>query len=137
LSSTTWICRFEEADEGDSVVAVDGLREHLPGRDVERCHQFRGAVTLVLELAAAHAAGSSWAVRMDPLLGLDPGLLIDRQHDRVDWRAQIQAAHVTNPVPELRVVTTIDPPSNPGQIDVHRVQDPPHLRHRDVEPFAT
>jgi hypothetical protein len=70
---------------------------------------------------------------MDPLLGLDPGLFIDRQHDRVDRWRQIQAAHVTDPVPELRVVTPVDPPADLGQVDVHRVQDPPHLRHGDVE----
>lgn len=91
--------------------------------DIERSHQFGGAMTLVLELASTQSSRSWWPIRMDPLLGLDPGLLVNRQHERVDSGQVLAESIESNNAPTfIAFLETIDAAIDPS-LDIHVVLD--------------
>lgn len=65
------------------VVAVDGLGHPLAGVDVEGSQQRGRPVASVLELLAAGPTRFRRRGGGEALLGLDPGLLVDRHHQGV------------------------------------------------------
>jgi hypothetical protein len=77
---------FEEPDEGLGVVAGGVGGEHLTGVHIERGHQAGGAMTHVFELLAYRPARCRRSGGVRAAAGLDGGLLIDRQHQRVEGR---------------------------------------------------
>ncbi len=108
--------------------------------DVEGGEQAGGAVAAILELlahrdprhplVAVAAGGDRWACRVDPALGLDPGLLIDRPHQGVVGRVQVETADVTGLLPELGVVAG-HPRLHLPWFEIKGAADPPRLRRRD------
>lgn len=127
----------EERAEVDGVVlAGDRLGEDLAAMHVERGEDAGGAVTDVHELSARQLAGAGGLVAVAAFLGLDRGLLIHREHQRPLRRVEIEAAHVADPVPEPGVIAAVQPAAYAGQVDIHGGEDPPHLRHRHLDPLG-
>jgi hypothetical protein len=98
---------------------------------VEGGHQTGGAVTDVFELLAGRPPRCRRPGRVLAAAGLDGGLLIDRQHQRVEGLGQVQAAHVGDLFPELGVVAAGQPGADLVGLDVQVGEDPPDLRRRD------
>ena len=123
VGSTLDVDVVQEGAEVDRVVAStsvgDRLGEHLTACTSKRCGQRGDAVTLAA-LAASSPAGRGGVVGVFAALGLDRGLLVDRQHQRPLRRVEVQAADVADPFPELGVVTPVEPAPHPRQIDVRR-----------------
>src|SRR5215210_6531492 len=84
----------EEVDELDPAVAVVDLADHLAAVDEQGGEQRLDPVTAVLELAPRRLAGLRGQLLANRLLGLDRGLLVERDDERVLGRAQVQAADI-------------------------------------------
>jgi len=117
----------QEADEGDRVVAGDRLDDDLPGPDLQRGDDGHGAVADVLELAARPPARGARQLGIFAVLGLDPGLLIDADHDGVRLGAQVGVAYRCGLGPELFVVAAVQPAPDPVRSQLQVGQDPPDL----------
>ncbi len=143
LSRTTCIARssgdarldlFGEGDEGDRVVAGDVTRPHLAGHDVHRSEKRRGAMSPVLELAPLGLAGTNRLRGMFAALGLDAGLLVDRQRDRILRRAQVEPADVRGTLPELGGVVPCQPTFDAMGFHVVGGENAPDLGGGDADP---
>ena len=137
-------CRLDAAvdlvEERTEVLRVvlprDRLREDLTVVNVQRSEQRRCAMTDVLPLDSLAAPWGGGLVLVFAFLGLHRGLLVDRQHDRVVGAVQIDATHVADPIPEVGVITTVQPAAHLGDIDVHRLEDPADLRWGNLDPVG-
>jgi len=85
---------IEEADELLMSVSLHATAEHGAVEDVQRREQRRGAVTLVVMGHGAAFAGLERQAALGPVKGLDLGLLVDRQHDRMGRRVHVEAGDV-------------------------------------------
>ena len=101
------------------LVAVLGheRRGHLPGRDVQRREQGRGAMPVMVVRAALDAAFLHRQDRRRPVQRLDLGLLIDTHHDRVGWDIGVGTEVEPTDVGDLAnphgdVVTTVTVPDS-------------------------
>jgi hypothetical protein len=63
----------------------------------------------------------------------DAGLLVDRQHQRVVGRDQVQPAHIGGAFPELWHLPAGDPAAHPVGLEVEICQDPADLRGGDAD----
>ena len=106
--------------------ADDPSRMHIHRRN-ERLR----AVADVLELAAPCTTRSRRAIRVLALDGLDPGLLVDRQHDRALGGSAIQRADLIDLLPELRV-GAMQPLPNTVRPQVARLQDALQMAAADL-----
>ncbi len=99
----------QEASEGDRVVPADRLDDHLPGGDLQCGDDGGGAVADVFELPPRQR----WPGGLPGIfavLGMDPGLLIDADHDGARRRAQVPVAHRGGLFPELLVSRRLSQP---------------------------
>jgi hypothetical protein len=80
----------------------------LPGGHLQRGEQGRGAMP---DVVVAAALGQLRQDRRGPFQGLDLRVLIDREHDRVLRRRQIQPDHVDHVGDQLRVGRSRRPPA--------------------------
>jgi len=125
----------ERAEVDRVVLARDRLGEDLAAVHVKGREQRGGAVADVLELAASKLPGFGGLVRVAALLGLDRGLLINREHQCPLGWVEVETTHVADAFPKRRVITAVQPATDARQIDVHCGEDVPHLRHRHLDPF--
>ena len=107
-AGTSRLDGVEEADELLMAVALhvaadDGAVEH-----VERGEQRRGAVALVVVGHGAGAALLHRQARLGAVERLDLALLVDRQHDGMGRRIDIEADDVAQLVDELRIVRELE-----------------------------
>lgn len=89
-----WNVLVEELQEGQEVLAVAGLGGHrrdTAAVDLQGGEQVLGAVAHVLVVAPAGPARLCLGVFADQPLGLDAGLLVDRDDDRVLGRVEVKA----------------------------------------------
>ena len=70
------------------------LNEHVPGADVEGGKQCRSTVAHIIVRHSFHIAKSHGLRRLGAIQGLAPRLFVDRQHDGMIRRVQIQAYYV-------------------------------------------
>jgi len=86
---------LEAVEEGDEVKAVARLGGHprdLAGMHLKRREEVLGSVAHVLVVAPGGLGGRWGAVGAHEPLGLDSGLLVDRDDDRVLGRVEIETA---------------------------------------------
>ena len=95
----------EELAELGGAMAPGDPAEHLPGRDVEGGLQIRGPVPLVVVGAARDLSGPQREHRMGPVERLDLRLLVDREHQRVVGRVEVEPDDVDDVLGELRIPT--------------------------------
>ena len=108
------------------VAADDGAVEH-----VERGEQRGGAVALVVVGHGAEPALLHRQARLGAVERLDLALLVDRQHDGVRRRIDIEPDHVAQLVDELRVVGELElPPA--VRLQPVRLPDAPHRAGADA-----
>ena len=120
---------LQECAKDVRVVAWDRVR--APGqsrrpmqRPTSRCHD-----ACIRILGVAHVrVGRVGLWRC--ILWLGSRSFINRQGNGLLRRIEIQAAHITDPTPELWVVASIEPSSDLAKIDIHRRKDLPELRSR-------
>jgi len=67
--------------------------KHLSGMNIERGNQRLGAVTDIFKLTTTQPSRPRRASRILALDGLNAGLLVDTQHDRVPGCAAVQFAN--------------------------------------------
>ena len=111
-AGTFAVDRLQELRELDRAVALVQGADDLPGLDVQRGVEARGAVALVVVGRALGRAGQHRQRRRGAVQRLDLRLLIDAQHHRPLGRVQIQAADVVDLLDELRVLGEL--PASPG-----------------------
>ena len=112
----------------------DVTRGHLAGRDIHRREQGGCAVAPVLELTPLGLSGSDGLGRMLTALGLDTGLLVDREHDGVVWRVQVKPTNIRRALPELWRVSPGQPALDAVGLDVVSGEDATNLGSRDPDP---
>lgn len=93
----------QERAELHRAVAAVGRAGHLPGGHVQRGEQAGGPVAGVVVGTPLRHARHHRQHRLGPVQGLDLGLLVDAQHQRLLRRVHEQAHHVADLVDELRV----------------------------------
>ena len=93
----------QEVDELEAAVALVDVADDLAAVHEQRRQQRLHTVAFVFELAPGGLARLDGKLRPDRLLGLDRGLLVDRDDDRVLGRIQVQPAHVGLLGIELRI----------------------------------
>ena len=100
---------LEETEE--LVVAVPVLAEpsHLPGGDLQDGEQGGGAMADVAVAAWLVVARLHHKHLLGAVQRLDPGLLIDTQHDHVNRRVQIQTYHVGDLGLQFRISGKLEP----------------------------
>jgi hypothetical protein len=117
---------IEEADELLMAVALHAAADDLAIEYVERGEQRGGAVALVI---VGHSAGAAFLHRQAGLGAvecLDLALLVDREHDGVGRRINVEADHVAQLVDELRIGGELELP-HPVRAQPVR---PPDALHR-------
>ena len=131
----------EELEELGVAVPRQALADHRAGQHVQGGEQRRGAVALVVMGHRARPSGHHRQRRLGAVQGLDLGLLVHAQHDRLLRRVQIQTDHVDELVVELRIVghlERLDPMRRQTQIrpnPLHRSRTDSHLLgHRPARP---
>jgi len=116
VSRTLLVDLLPERDEDDRVVSQDVGGEHLFGGYVHGGHGRHGAVTDVLELSVGRSSRTEWSGRVFAALGLAAGLLVFEENHGVRWRREVERAHVSCPLPELRNVLSSQPALGPWGI---------------------
>ena len=111
----------EELQELGVAVPRQALADHRAGQHVQGGEQRRGAVALVVMGHRARPSGHHRQRRLGAVQGLDLGLLVHAQHDRLLRRVQIQADHVDELVVELHLdFEAMELPSEPGlQLNIY------------------
>jgi len=100
----------------------------LPGRDLQRREQGRGAMAFVVVRATLRQARLHGQHRSGPVQRLDLRLLIDAQHDRVLRRRQVEPDDIDDLADQLRVggeLERLNPPWRDAVVT-------PRLRHGPV-----
>ena len=115
-----------------AVPGVAGVRGDLPGRDLEGGEQGGGSVALVVVGAALGQARAQRRHRGGAVQGLDLGLLVDRDHDRVVGRRQVEADDVADLGLQLRVGAELER-LEPVRLDSPLAPDAGDSRERDAE----
>ena len=90
-AGTSRFDRLEEADELLMAVALHALADHGAVEHVERGEQGGGAVALVVVGHGAAAALLHRQPRLGAVERLDLALLVDRQHDGMRRRIDVEA----------------------------------------------
>ena len=112
----------EEADELLMAMPVHVAADHGSVEDVQRREERRRAMPLVV---VGHGAGATLLQRQAGLGAverLDLALLVDRQHDGVRRRVDVEPDHVTQLVDELRIVGELELP-DPVRLEPVRAPD--------------
>ena len=81
-----------------------------PVEDVERSEQGRGAMALVVVRHGAEPALLQRQARLGAIESLDLALLVERKHDGVGRRIDIEPDHVAQLVDEVRIVRELELP---------------------------
>ena len=128
--------RVHEGEELDPPAPLGVLGLDLAGRDVERGEQGAVAVPLVfVRLAVERAAVGQLEVALRPLQGLDRRLLVDREHDRVLGRREVEPDDGGGLGGELGVARQA-PGLAPGEVDPLGAQKAPDVLVADVAEFC-
>ena len=101
---------LREADELLVPVALHATTDHRAFEDVEGCEQGRGAVALVVVRERAAASGLHGQAGLGAIEGLNLRLLVDRKHDRMGRRIDIEPDHVAQLGDEVDVVGKLEGP---------------------------
>jgi hypothetical protein len=101
---------FQEAHELLMAVALHVAADDGPVEDVERSEQGRGAMALVVVRHGAEPALFQRQARLGAIESLDLALLVERQHDGVGRRIEIEPDHVAQLVDEVRIVRELELP---------------------------
>jgi hypothetical protein len=110
-------------------------------KNSSRVHIHRGdeglrTVADVLEFTTPCSTRSRCAIRMLAFDGLNPGLLVDRQHDRTLRRLTIQRTDLVDLLSELRV-GTVQPLPNTVRTQIARLQDALQMTATDLLDHTT
>ena len=98
----------EEADELLMPMALHAAADHRAVQHVERGEQGGGAVALVVVRHGAAAALLHRQARLGAVQRLDLALLVDRQHDGVGGRIDVEPDDVAQLGGELRIVGQLE-----------------------------
>ena len=120
----------EQLAEFGSAMAPGDAAEHLAGGHVEGSIQIRGPVSLVVVRQRSGAARFHRQSRLRAVERLDLRLLVDREHQRVVGRVEVEPDHVDDLLGKLRVPAELEG-LEPMRLDVGRPPDLPHLPLRD------
>src|SRR5450755_1897649 len=125
---------LQEADQILAVTSRAGHRMCLTGMHAQRGEQVHRAVPGVLVVAARGLARRWQRVRSREAPGLNARLLIDREHQRVRWRVEVQAAHLATALLEVRLIEIgHHPVLGPVRTNLRPAQDHVRLRLRDPD----
>src|SRR5258708_13443319 len=102
--------RVQEAHELLMAVALHVAADDGPVEDVERREQGRGAMALVVVRHGAEPALLQRQARLGAIESLDLALLVERKHDGVGRRIDIEPDHVAQLVDEVRIVRELELP---------------------------
>ena len=91
-------------------VALHVAADDGPVEDVERSEQGRGAMALVVVRHGAEPALLQRQARLGAIESLDLALLVERKHDGVGRRIDIEPDHVAQLVDEVRIVRELELP---------------------------
>ena len=122
-----------EVEELDAPAALVMAGGDLAGEDVESGEQGRGAVALVVvAVAAERSPVGQLEIALGPLQRLDVRLLVDRQHDGVVRRVEVEPDDLGGLGDEIRIVA-LAPRLARGEIDLVVSQETPDglVRHID------
>ena len=108
------------------VPADDGAVEH-----VQRGEKRRRAVPLAVVGHRAGAALLHRQARPGPVERLDPALLVDREHDGVRRRIEMEPDHVAQFLDEARIVRELELP-DPVRLQAERAPDAPDRADADA-----
>src|ERR1700730_5795777 len=123
----------QEGNELRTGVTGGGLAQHLSGPGVERRVEGEGALADVLEAMAFGAAGRQRQDGVASIEGLDGGLFVEAEYDRVLGRVQVEGDHVGRLGLEIGVVRShvaleaMRLQTRPGPNSSH-----PHVRDAEV-----
>jgi hypothetical protein len=98
----------EEADELLMPVPLHTAADDLALEHVERGEQCRRAVALVVVRHGPTPAGLQGKARLGPVECLDLALLVDREHDRVRRRVDVEADDVAQLGGKVRVIRELE-----------------------------
>ena len=101
----------QESDELLMAMALHVAADDRAVEHVQRGEEGRGAVALVVMGHRAEPALLQRQSRLGAVEGLDLALLVDRQHDGVRRRVDVEPDHVTQLVDEVRVVRELELPA--------------------------
>ena len=96
-----------------------------PSWTFEPGEEHPGAVAVIAVVPSRRGPRPGRLRRVDPRLGLDPGLLVHRPHHGVGGRVQVEAAHVRGFLPEVGVVAG-HPRLDLPRLEIQARADPPH-----------
>src|SRR5215213_2516116 len=99
---------------------------HRPIQRIERREQSRGPVTLVVMGHCASATRHERKPWLGSIQRLDLALLIDRKHQRVFGRVQVEPNDIVQLLQELRISAQLESPSQMGL----QTMAPPHAADR-------
>ena len=102
--------RVQEAHELLMAVALHVAADDGPVEDVERSEQGPGAMALVVVRHGAEPALLHRQARLGAIESLDLALLVERKHDGVGRRIDIEPDHVAQLVDEVRIVRELELP---------------------------
>ena len=117
--------RVEEADELLMAVPLHAAAEHGPVEHVEGGEQGGGAMPDIIVRHRPGLAGLERQARLGAIEGLDLALFVDRQHDRMAWRGQIEADDVRELGDELGITAALEA-AQPVRLQLVRGPDPLH-----------
>ncbi len=102
--------RVEEADELLMAMALHVAADDSTFEDIERGEKGRGAMALVVVGHGAEPPLLQGQARLGAVKGLDLRFLIERQHDGMGWRIDIEPDHVAQFGDEVRIVRELELP---------------------------
>src|SRR3984957_13008258 len=102
---------IQETNELLMTMALHVATDDSAVEDVQRGEQGRGAVALVIVRHGAEPTLLQRQARLGAVEGLDLGLLVDRQHDGVGRRIDIESDHIAQLGDELRIVRELELPA--------------------------
>src|SRR5882724_5407634 len=121
-----------EAEELDTPTPLGMRRDDPAGGDFERCEQGRGPVPpVVVALPGQGASIRQLQVALRPLQGLDRGLFVDTENDRLGRRIDIKPDHIGSFRREGRVVA-LAPGLAGGKVDIVLAQEAPDILNINV-----
>ena len=122
----------EEADEFLVAVALHALPDHGAVEHVERGEQGGGAVALVVMGHGRQPALLHRQPRLGPIQRLDLGLLVDREHDGMRRRVDVQPDDGAQLLGKARVVGELEA-LHPMRLQPVRAPDPLHRAGADAD----
>src|SRR4029077_4627623 len=123
---------IHEAEELNAAAALGMRRDDPAGGDVKRCEQRRGAVPLVvMALASQGAPVRQLQITLRPLQGLDRGLFVDTENNRLGRWIDIEADHIGGFRHELGVIA-LAPGFAGDKVDIVLAQEAPDILNVNV-----